>query len=282
MSGEVGSSMGSGSAVSQFQHRDAGLMTSNQINALLAKNGINPKKSPFMAFFFLVSYVLGVVKNGKENASIKRLASEIDSMSSDLNLYEAIKQEFYKSKGSDNTLQFRSAIKAFLNQITSNCSPGLRYLIKPTKNGCINGAFFGVFVGILEKNQARGDTSWFNKNFPVLGENVVGLFKGLYKMTDYFTNEPGRAAKDLEGLWSQADGKSGSNPYNLPDPECIRPMVDALSEGSSTLRGISASEGSKLQYVENQHNKLWSLIKNLLNQWQMQRKACINGLMQSQ
>ena len=252
----------------------AALMNAQALEALLKNSGIPMKGKPFQLFYFLIKDVFMGKDAKSEEQNIDKFAKQLTTITAYFKQWEDIKEQvFGASSGPDTTTAFREGVGKLLNSLLKR----LGWLF------AINGAPINIidFQAAISQLATISDSE-LEKVFPVLGVSVRSIMSDLNKFVAYFGEDPNQKIKplDLSSFWKMANsgGPAIDGGGNMPNATVVTPFLDALSEGSSVLSGISASNSSKLQYAQNEYNRLNAFVHNMLSAWLNIRKG-MNGKM---
>ncbi|MCF7806246.1 MAG: hypothetical protein K9M07_01780 [Simkaniaceae bacterium] len=246
-------------------------ITKSEIAQLLSENGMSEKSNPFMLFYFYLTMVLGGDRMKEGAANIDKFSAQLKEMSSYLNLANAIKSEFYGCADADHSVDVRNAVKTFLNTMLGTFFENVKAFppFKGGKEGQMDNTYFSIVLQYIQKQQTDGNTQFFEKNFPTLGQNVINLMTNLQSLGSCVFVLEGNQPENIHSLWQKAQSSGG---YGLPNAYILQPYIDCLSEESTTVGGIASAESSKLQYAVGVYNKLEACVHDLMNQWLVQRK----------
>ncbi|MDN3504358.1 MAG: hypothetical protein P0S95_02130 [Rhabdochlamydiaceae bacterium] len=255
----------------------AAFMNASALENLLKSSGIPLKGKPFQLFYFYIKDVFMGRDVKAEEQNINKFAKQLTDLTSYFNEWENIKSQFFAAgSGTDTSKAFRAAVGTFLNSIFGRL--GFHFATNGNPIDSLN------FEGAI---QSIGDLSVYGLQvkYPVLGENVVSIVNCLKPLEGYFGENynNGIPPKSLIDFWNSANGGGQAIPSggNLPNPEIISPVINALSEGASSLSGISSSNASKLQFAQNEYNRLNSFIHNMLSAWLNIRKGLNSKMTQA-
>jgi len=247
----------------------ATFMSAKALETLIKGSGVPLKGKPFQLFYFLIKDVFMGKDVKSEEKNINKFAKQLTTITAYFKEWESIKsQVFAASSGTDTSRAFRGAVGKLLNSIMNRL--GLSF---PTDGSDISIKMFEGAIGML----TNLSVAQLDKAFPVLGVNSRSILSSLDQFMAYFGADPETKIKphDLSSFWNMAN--AGGQPIdgggNMPNPTVVTPFLDALSEGSSTLSGISASNTSKLQYAQNEYNRLNAFVHNMLSAWLNIRKG---------
>ena len=251
----------------------AAFMTAAGITNLLKNSGVATKGKPFQYFFYLIRDVFMGKDAKSAEKNINKFSNQMEKLTSYYNDWESLKKQVYlagngnESKATANS-NFRSSVGKFLNRIFGRI--GFYF---STDGSPINAQQLTELLDTMN----HMSPSQLDKNFPALGESARGVFLSLFKFRAYFAGDihQGLVPLDITRLWSEAQGGGVAiaGGGHMPDPAAFSQFFNALSEGSSTLSGVSDSNSSKLTYAQNQYNRLFSFVHGMLKAWLNIRKG---------
>ncbi|MDN3504354.1 MAG: hypothetical protein P0S95_02110 [Rhabdochlamydiaceae bacterium] len=271
--------------------------SSGWVDNLLKQNGINAKKQPFRAYYFLVMVVMRGMNTNAKESNMDKFAGELKGVTNNTNAWNQFKSAFDNVGaaviGNEGSSKFDSADNAYyaaagnlLNQVFGKymASQG----IPPFGSGTLDQKTVGSLlqnVQTLVANAAAGSGSaekTLAQCFPVLGKNVGNLATNISALSNTFTAAQAGAPTSYSPseLWLKAINAS-SSVSALPDPQSLQPYEDAFSEGEGTLSGVGGAESSKLQMAQQSYNQLQSVVKSLMSDWVTQRKSFNSSMSQA-
>ncbi|MDN3504359.1 MAG: hypothetical protein P0S95_02135 [Rhabdochlamydiaceae bacterium] len=247
----------------------AAFMTAAGITNLLKSSGVPLKGKPFEYFFFLIKDVFMGKDAVAAEKNINKFSLQMEKLSSYFTAWESIKKQVYLAgSGHDTTDAFRASIGKFLNLILG---PMGGYF--PTDGSPISIPEFEDIHSELKSMTPKELESLF----PALGPNILIVINTLQMFIAYFGayKQQGIKPLSLAQLWNRMHNGGVAVPGggHMPDATAFTNFFDALSEGSSTLSGISQSNSSKLSYAQNQYNRLFAFVHSMLKSWLEIRKG---------
>ncbi|MCF7851951.1 MAG: hypothetical protein K9M07_01775 [Simkaniaceae bacterium] len=225
------------------------------------------KGDPFELFFYYVTVVMQQDQTQSQSQNIYNLSDQLSQMTGYLNDWNSVKSSFYASASSvndDQTPEFRGGLGKVLNELFQ---PYMNYIGVPSfpEDGSISADTYQNYTKLSNYIENAPDSEL---NQTVLGTAVRGIMQNTDQLAVFLN--PSKTPLSLNLFWQSCMSGNADN-LNLPNPILLQPFVNALSEGAGTLGGISSTESSKLQYSQNQFNRLQSFIKDMLNDWVTQR-----------
>ena len=269
------------------------------IDKLLKQNGINAKKEPFRAYYFIVMVVMrGTETNSQEN-NLNTFANQLKGVSNNTNAWNQFKSA-YENVGADilagdssSTInaansKFCDAAGKLMNQVFGKymSSHGIpKFQSGPLSDSTVTSMFKNVqsiVTGAAAGNKSDEET--LAKCFPGLGKNISGVISNLKTLKTQFTSTRGGPVSAPPSVsWRKAiNGKAtGVAGISLPSPDVMQPYLNAFSEGASTIDGVGGVESSKLQMAQQDFNQLQSFVKSLMTDWITQRKSFNSSMSQA-
>ena len=255
----------------------AAFMSAQAMSVMLKSSGVPLKGKPFELFYYLIKDVFMGKDVNAEEANINKFAKQLETLTTLFNAWEDIKEEVYASaSGTDTSQKFVIKVATLLNRLLKPL--GFKF---PTNGQAIESSDFHSALQMVNELSAYG----MKQDFPVLGNNVISLLDNLSSLSKYFCEDKRAKIEPISLLVLWKDVQSGGSAIpkngNMPNPEAYSSVQDSLSEGASILSGISASNSSKLQYAQNEYNRLNAFVHNMLSAWLNIRKGLLGKMAQA-
>ncbi len=267
----------------------------------------------FKAFYFLISEIFLKGQGNSDQKNIARLADNLKELSGWAKRFNEIKAMFYGARDSDAPVyNFAPKVADYINDLLAPLND--RQFHVPSSPAGINIEVFDRMISTLEAQQ-QADPEKFDELFPAMGgSSLCKILRGIEEMgpTVFFhDNQDPDYAKlapkfptlgllscdpDLKEYWNKIENgqnilnrlvekyhEDGSeywenDPINIANAQYMSSDINSMSQVSSLLTGVSSTESSKLQYKEQEYNRLMSFVKEMLSDWQKIKKVGIQHM----